>query len=84
MLCTKYGLFAKTKNQRYQQPKAPSSVGGRNSMRVGQGRRKGLTLLAINITARTVVGGGEKILLSDRGPELRVGREKENVRRQHM
>ena len=45
-------------------------------MRVNEGR-KGCSLPAIKMKARTVVGRGEKSLLGDPGPELRLGGEKE-------
>ena len=57
-------------------------VGKHNSTRVDE-TRKCWIILAIKTKARTVMGRGEKSLLSDPGPEVRVGREKEkaNVRR---
>ena len=39
--------------------------------------RKGWSLLAMKMRARTVAGRGEDSLLSDPGPELRLGKEKE-------
>ena len=50
------------------------------SVRVDEGR-KGWSLLAIPMKARTLVGRGEKGLLSDPGSELRLGTEKERKRR---
>ena len=50
-----------------------SSLGRRNSMRVDEGR-KGWSLLAINMKARTAaVDRGEKSLPSDPGSELHLG-----------
>ena len=48
-------------------------------MRVDDGRKRS-NLLAIKTKPRTVVGRGEKSLLSDPGPELRIRREKDNVK----
>ena len=45
-------------------------------MRVDE-RRKGGSFLAINTTARTIVGRGQNSLLSAPGSELRLGRKKE-------
>ena len=45
-------------------------------MRV-DGGRKGWSLLATKMKPRTVMGRGEKSLLSDPGSELRLGRETE-------
>ena len=53
------------------------SIGGKNnSMQIDEGR-KGSSLLAIKIKARTVVGRGKKSLFSDLGSELRLGMERE-------
>ena len=55
---------------------------GKNSpTHVAEGR-EGQTLVAINMKTRTVVGRREKGLLSDTGPELRLGREKEKEKHQ--
>ena len=69
-------MYLQKKNQRDQLLKAPSSVGRRSSMRVDEGG-KGSSLFAKKMKARIVVGRGEKSPLSDPGPELRLGREKE-------
>ena len=45
-------------------------------MQIDEGR-KGSSLLAIKIKARTVVGRGKKSLFSDLGSELRLGMERE-------
>ena len=70
---TFWRLFAKKKKQRNLMLRAPSSVSKRNSMRVNEGR-KGSSLIATKMRARTVVGRGEKSLLSDPGSELRLRR----------
>ena len=44
-------------------------------MRIDEGR-KGWNLPSIKMKAGTVVGRGEKSLIGDPGPELRLGREK--------
>ena len=69
-------LCAKIKHRSNQLLRAPSSVGRRNSMRVDEGR-KGWSLLAIKMKARTIVGRGEKSLLGGPGSELHLEREKE-------
>ena len=53
-----------------------SSVGRQDSMCVDEGK-KGWSLLAIKMRARTVVGRRDKSQLRDTGSELRLGREKE-------
>lgn len=62
---------------RNQLPRALSSVGRRNSMRVNKGRT-GWGLVAVNTQERihTVVSRGKKNLLSDPGSQLRLGSEK--------
>ena len=60
--------------------RAPDSVGRRSSKRVDDGR-KGQSLLAIKMKARTVVGRREKSLLGDPGSESCLGREKEKKKR---
>ena len=63
------------RNQRdYQLLRALSNVGKRTSMLAGEGENV-WSLLAIKKKARTVVGTGEKSLLSGPGSELRLGRE---------
>ena len=51
-------------------------MGRRNSMPVDE-RIKGRSLLGIKTKARTIWGRGNKSLCSDRGSELRLGRERE-------
>ena len=55
-------------------------MGKNNPTHVAEGR-EGQSLVAINMKTRTVVGRREKGLLSDTGPELRLGREKEKHQR---
>ena len=56
--------------------RAPSSAGRHNSMRVDEGRN-GWNLPAIRNKARTIVGTGDRSLLSDPGSELPLGEKKE-------
>ena len=55
--------------------KRSATFRGRSSFRADEGR-KGWSLLAMKMKARTVVGTGEKSLLSDPRSELGLGREK--------
>ena len=70
-------LVHSRKNKGIGCPRAPSSVGRRNSMRVEKGRNS-WSPLAVKLKARTIgVGRGKKSLLSDPESELCLGRDKE-------
>ena len=57
-------------------------MGGRNWTRVDEGK-KGWSLVAITMKACTVVGRGQKSLLSDAGSELHLRRAKEKEKSEH-